>query len=93
MSTNLPGAHIVRPRCTLVDHEQRAYARVSPVDRRRYGLPTGRVWWWCVLPTQARASIHRIGPPRVGQRVGARFVAKVWTGFHRGRLVGIVYMR
>lgn len=93
MPTNLPAAHIVRPRCTLADQDRRAYARVSPSDGRRLGLPAGVTWWWCVLPPQSRNMVHRLGPPRVGNSVGRYMVYKVLTGFHRGRAVGIVGMR
>ena len=75
-------------------HDQggRDYMRVPAGDCRKYGLPRGNSWYFCVLPVRRHLDKRTRVPP-LGTRVRQFRVFKVLAGFARGGMVGVVGLR
>ena len=74
------------------DQAGRDYVRVPATDYRKYGIPRGTGWYYCVLPIRRHVD-RRTRVPALGTRVRQFRVFKVLTGFARGGMVGVVGLR
>lgn len=74
------------------DQAGRGYVRVPAKDYRKYGIPRGSGWYYCVLPVCRRGE-KRVRVPALNTRVRQFRAFKVLAGFARSGMVGIVGLR